>query len=215
MTVASARITKDGIWLQGSSARSPRPVPGLFLDRDGVLVEDVNYLRRPEDIRTMPGAASLLRWANEKHIPVAVVTNQSGIARDLFSWDQFESVHNEIVKQLKLQGAEIDLTLACPFHPDYTKDWNETHGYWRKPGPGLLREAADLLNLDLKKSWMVGDRESDVIAAVAAGLAGAIQVSIEDETDQCAATDSCGGNTLVIRAFKGLPEVLEFLNSRF
>ena len=157
----------------------------------------------------------MLRWAAQRHIPVAVVTNQSGIARGLFGWDEFEAVQNEIVRQLKSQGAIVDLTLACPFHPDYTKDWNETHGYWRKPGPGLLRAAAALLNLDLKKSWMVGDKESDVVAAVAAGLAGAIQVSIEDGADRRAATDSYFGDTAVIRDSNGLPGALKLLNSRF
>lgn len=213
--MTSAQITKDGIWVQGASVQAPWPVPGLLLDRDGVLVEEVNYLSRPEDIRLVPGAVSLLRWAAQRHIPVAVVTNQSGIARGLFGWDEFEAVQNQIVRQLKSQGVILDLTLACPFHPDYTKDWNETHGYWRKPGPGLLREAAALLNLDLKKSWMVGDKESDVVAAVAAGLAGAIQVSIEDGTDHRAATDSYVGDTTVIRASNGLPGVLKLLNSRF
>ncbi len=176
MTVALGRLTQDGIWVSGGPQKAPAAIPGLLLDRDGVLVEEVNYLHRREDVRLAPGAGALLRWAADQGLPVAVVTNQAGIARGMFDWDDFLSVQEEIGRQLADEGASVDLTLACPFHPEHTAGWNESHAHWRKPGPGMLQLAAELLNLDPSLSWMVGDNESDVAAARAAGLKGALHL---------------------------------------
>lgn len=176
MTVALGRLTDDGIWASGTPKMGAIPIPGLLLDRDGVLVEEVNYLSRRQDVRLALGAGALLRWAAGRNLPVAVVTNQAGIARGLFGWDDFLSVQDEITRQLAAEGARVDLTLACPFHPEHTQGWNESHAHWRKPGPGMLAQAGRMLNLDLSQSWMVGDNESDVAAAHAAGLAGAVHV---------------------------------------
>lgn len=176
MTVALGQFTDEGIWVSGIPRKAPKPVPGLLLDRDGVLVEEVNYLRRREDVRLAPGASALLRWAADQGLPVAVVTNQAGIARGMFGWDDFLSVQEEISRQLAGEGATMELTLACPFHPEHTEGWNEVHARWRKPGPGMLELAADLFNLDYSLSWMVGDNESDIAAARAAGLKGALHL---------------------------------------
>jgi len=124
----------------------------------------------------MPGAVALLRWATARGLPVAVVSNQSGIARGLFGWDDFSAVQEEISDRLADEGVRIDLMIACPFHPEHTKNWDATHARWRKPGPGMLEYAAELLNLDLGRSWMIGDAESDIAAARAAGMAGAVHV---------------------------------------
>ena len=176
MTVAPGQLTEDGIWVSARPRRAPRPVPGLLLDRDGVLVKEVNYLHRRQDVEIAPGAGALLRWAAQAGLPVAVVTNQAGIARGMFGWDEFLAVQDEIAARLAAEGAGVDLTIACPFHPEHTKGWDGAHAHWRKPGPGMLQQAGDLLNLDLSRSWMVGDNESDIAAAKAAGLAGAVHV---------------------------------------
>ena len=81
------------------------------------------------------GAAALVRWANENAIPVVVVTNQSGIDRGLFGWPQFEAVQQEIAARLAAEGARINLTIACPYHPAHTPGWDaQHHSQWRKPG---------------------------------------------------------------------------------
>jgi D-glycero-D-manno-heptose 1,7-bisphosphate phosphatase len=151
-------------------------VPGLLLDRDGVLVKEVNYLHRRQDVEIATGAVELLRWAAQAGLPVAVVTNQAGIARGMFGWDAFLAVQDEIASRLTAEGVEVDLTIACPFHPEHTPSWRAAHAHWRKPGPGMLQQAGELLNLDLARSWMVGDNASDTAAAKAAGLAGAVHV---------------------------------------
>jgi len=174
--LAPGQLTKDGIWVSGGGRRGPRPTPGLLLDRDGVLVREVNYLHRRQDVEIALGAVALLRWAAQTRLPVAVVTNQAGIARGKFGWDAFLEVQDEIVTRLGAEGVGVDLTIACPFHPEHTPGWGAAHADWRKPGPAMLKHAAELLNLDLGRSWMVGDNVSDAAAAKAAGLAGAMHV---------------------------------------
>jgi D-glycero-D-manno-heptose 1,7-bisphosphate phosphatase len=170
------QITPEGLGSIGQPLRAPVARAGLFLDRDGVVVEEVNYLRRRQDVRLERGAAALVRWANEKAIPVMVTTNQAGIARGLFDWATYQGVEGEIHAQLGAGNAHIDLTLACPFHPDFTPGYGESHAHWRKPGAGMLHLAADRLNVDLSASWFIGDKLSDIQAAKAAGLPGAILV---------------------------------------
>ena len=172
-------IEPPGVWLdvRGPPLRSPRP--GLFLDRDGVIVDDIDFLAGPENVRLLPGAAELIAEANRCAVPVAVVTNQSGIARQRFGWAAFADVEREITRRLAAAGARLDAVLACPFHPDFTPDYGDIESHWRKPGPGLVLAAARLLNIEIGMSWLVGDRTRDVEAARNAGLAGAILLSDE------------------------------------
>lgn len=168
----------NGVWF---SAASPGTMfsgtrAGLILDRDGVLVDEVGYLHQPQDVRLLDGAADFVRAANARQIPVAVVTNQSGISREYFGWPDFFETQREIGRHLGAQGATIDAVIACPFHPDHTPDWSTDHAYWRKPGVGMLELAAEHLNLNLSKSWLLGDTASDIGAACNARLAGAVHV---------------------------------------
>lgn len=168
--------TSDGIWMAGQTAKPEKPLPGLILDRDGVVIEEIGYLHRPEDVRLEPGLIELLKWTQANGIPVAVVTNQAGVDRGYFGWPDYHSVEAEIDRQLEIHGISLDMVVACPFHPCHTESYGTLHEYWRKPGPGMLRLAGEWLGLDLARSWMIGDRESDVSAAKAAGLGGAIHV---------------------------------------
>ncbi len=170
------RCNADGIWIC-RSANAARARQGLFLDRDGVLVEERHYLRDPADVVISPGAADLLIRARARGIASIVVTNQSGIARGLIDWPAFEAVQAEISRQLAIAGASVDLTLACPFHPGITPGYGPRHAHWRKPGPGLLLEGAARLGVACAASIMIGDKASDVAAAKAAGLPAAILVS--------------------------------------
>jgi D-glycero-D-manno-heptose 1,7-bisphosphate phosphatase len=189
-------------------------VPGLLLDRDGVLVREVNYLHRRQDVEIAPGAAALLRWAAQMGLPVAVVTNQAGVARGIFGWDEFRAVQDEITARLADDGVGVDLTIACPFHPDHTQGWSAAHAHWRKPGPGMLQQAANLLNLDLGRSWMVGDNESDIAAAKAAGLAGAVHVLTGHGAAFRDGARALANANFAVLCAAGLEEALDLLQSR-
>ncbi len=147
--------------------------PAIFLDRDGVLIEDVGYPHRDEDLRLVPGAAEAIRAWNEDGRVVVVVTNQSGVARGLFSLERMQSFNALIAARLAEAGARIDAVYACPYHPDAVEDrWRHPDHPDRKPNPGMILRAADDLDLDLGGSILIGDRESDLEAARRAGVEG-------------------------------------------
>ncbi len=162
--------------LQSNALNRETPRPALFLDRDGVIVEEVHYLSRPEDVRLQAGAADLIKGVRSRGFPVAVVTNQAGIARGYFGWEDYMAVERENDRQLAEEGASVDGVIACPFHPEHTPDWNQEKARWRKPGPGMVAWIGKALMADLGRSWMVGDNVSDIGAARAAGLCGAVHV---------------------------------------
>ncbi|MBF0588425.1 MAG: HAD-IIIA family hydrolase [Magnetococcales bacterium] len=162
--------------LKANSLNREAKIPGLFLDRDGVIVEEVHYLSRVADVRLQTGAAELIKGVRQAGAPVAVVTNQAGIARGYFTWDDYLAVERENDVQLHAEGTEVDGVIACPFHPQHTPDWNDEKARWRKPGPAMVEWMAEALAVDLSRSWMVGDNASDIGAAKAAGLQGAVHV---------------------------------------
>lgn len=214
MTMTPGGLTEDGIWVSAGARRGGKAVPGLLLDRDGVLVREVNYLHRRQDVEIAPGAAALLRWAAQAGLPVAVVTNQAGIARGMFGWDEFLAVQDEIAMRLAAEGVGVDLTIACPFHPEHSPGWGPAHAHWRKPGPGMLRQARDILNLDLGRSWMVGDNESDIAAAKAAGLAGAVHVLTGHGARFRANALALADATFPVLTALDLRQALQFLQTR-
>ncbi len=171
-------LESDGIW-----CRMHRPAggggaaggPALFLDRDGVVVEEVHFLHRPEDVRLVPGAASVMAAARRQGISVVLTTNQSGIARGLFGWEAFAATQSRLEILLAAERAAFDMVLACPFHPDGNPPYRAEHPC-RKPQPGMLLRAAERLGIDLAKSWVVGDRARDLEAGRAAGCAGGLHV---------------------------------------
>ena len=155
----------------------PASRPCLFLDRDGVVVEEVGYLHQVEKLAIQAGAPALIRAANAAGAGVVIVTNQSGIDRDLYTWDDYDVIDGEILARLGAEDAFVDARIANGFHPRFTDPWGDSHEFWRKPGPGMLLHAIERLNLAPERSWMVGDMASDAQAALAAGLAGAFQMN--------------------------------------
>lgn len=142
----------------------------LFLDRDGVINHEVGYLHRFEDVRWMEGIFALCRAAKALRYRLIVVTNQSGIARGLYTTQDFEQLMHWMRAEFRCQGAELDAVYYCPYHPKHgIGKWRREHED-RKPGPGMLLRAAHDLGLDLRASLLIGDRCSDVAAANAAGL---------------------------------------------
>ncbi len=134
------------------------PVPGLLLDRDGVINEECHYLHDPKDLVIIPGVAEAIATVNRLHIPVAVVSNQAGIGRGLYGLDDYEAVTCAIDTFLAERSAHVDGWYFCPHAP-------EANCACRKPRPGMLLSAASELHLDLRRSVMVGDKAGDLEAA--------------------------------------------------
>lgn len=146
------------------------PAAALFLDRDGVINEEAGYLYRREDVRWVEGIFDLVRSARHLGLKVVVVTNQSGIARGLYTTEEFLDLMQWMRGCFWSKGAELDGIYHCPYHPIHgIGKWKREH-MDRKPGPGMLLRAARDLDLDLRRSVLVGDRCSDMGAAQAAGL---------------------------------------------
>jgi D-glycero-D-manno-heptose 1,7-bisphosphate phosphatase len=131
--------------------------PAAFLDRDGTIIRDTEYLRDPDQVELLPGAAAAIRRLNEAGWPVIVVTNQSGIARGLLTEQDYERVRMRVDKLIGAEGARIDASYHCPHHPDFSGPCS-----CRKPGVKLYSDAAAAHDLDTRRSWYVGDRLRDV-----------------------------------------------------
>lgn len=149
-----------------------RDCPALFLDRDGTLIEDPGYNADPDRVRLFPGVAGSLKAFRAVGYALVVVTNQSGIGRGLYSWHDYDAVARRLDALLAAEGVAFDAVLACSHAPD-----GDTPCGWRKPAPGMIREAVSLLSLDLSRSLLVGDKLTDLRAAEAAGLPRAIHVA--------------------------------------
>lgn len=152
-------------------SRTPRPGqpprPALFLDRDGVLIADQNYLADPEQVRLLPGVGPALVRAARAGFLLVGVSNQSGIGRGYFGLDDFQRVMVRLEELLAEQGVVFDSFHYCPHAPG-------DGCVCRKPLPGMLDEARAVLPLDLERSWMIGDKGSDVAFGRAAGLGAAL-----------------------------------------
>ncbi|MGD0442399.1 MAG: HAD family hydrolase [Edaphobacter sp.] len=142
----------------------------LFLDRDGVVNEEVGYLYRAEEVRFVDGIFSLCRTAAALGYRLIVVTNQAGIARGYYAEADFEVLMEFMRGELRAEGVELDAVYFCPFHPEHGVGKYKQEHEDRKPGTGMLRRGAREFGVELSESVLVGDRCSDVGAANAAGL---------------------------------------------
>ena len=148
--------------------------PAVFLDRDGTIIQDEGYLRDPDRMTLLPGAAPAIERLNANGWAVVVVTNQSGIARGLLSLDEYRATERRLSQLLEREGARLDGQYFCPHLPALTGGCD-----CRKPGTLLYRQAAEQLELELGRSWWVGDRLRDVLAADAFGGRGVLIGEIE------------------------------------
>lgn len=143
--------------------------PAVFMDRDGTLIAERDYLADPGGVVLVPGAAEALRALRRAGYALVVVTNQSGIARGLYTLDDYQTVAVRLDRVLAEAGVTVDATRFCPHHPDFSGPCT-----CRKPGTGMYREAASELGLDPAASWYVGDKVSDVAPAFALGGRGVL-----------------------------------------
>ena len=145
----------------------------VFLDRDGTINRYVGFLRNIDDFELLPGAAEGIRAINESGYLAIVVTNQPVVARGEVTEEQLSEIHRKMETQLGREGAYLDGIYYCPHHPDKgfagERPELKTACKCRKPKPGMLLQAAEEFNIDLSRSWMIGDGENDVKAGKAAG----------------------------------------------
>ena len=159
----------------------------MFCDRDGVIIRDLGYLSNPQEIEILEGVPKAIRLLKEHSFRVIVVTNQSGVARGLFPESAVGEVNQSINLRMSREGATIDSFYYCPHHLDATIARYRVACDCRKPKPGMLLRAADDLGIDLTRSFMVGDKPSDVVAGRSAGASpimissSAVPVSCSEE----------------------------------
>ncbi len=136
----------------------------MFLDRDGTIIVERDYLSDPDEVVLIDGVAEALSEARAAGYALVIVTNQSGIGRGYFSWDDYRAIETRVESLLDAAGASVDATYVCPHDPSVLPACS-----CRKPATGLYVEAAAALDLDVASSWFVGDKESDVLPASAMG----------------------------------------------
>jgi D-glycero-D-manno-heptose 1,7-bisphosphate phosphatase len=159
--------------LAESAERRARPRrPAVFLDRDGVINVDRGYVSRRADFKWIPGAIEAIKALNDAGYYVFVATNQSGIARGLYSEREMQELHDYIARKLATSGARIDDWRHSPFHPEGTVIAYKRTSDWRKPRPGMILDLMQAWPVDRAKSVLIGDKESDMRAARAANVRG-------------------------------------------
>jgi len=144
--------------------------PAVFLDRDGTINLDHDYVYRTEDFEFIPGSLDAIRLLNDEGFKVIVVTNQSGIGRGFYSVDDMNGLHEFVQNQCRRHEAHIDAFLFCPHHPEAKLENYRRTCDCRKPATGMIDRAATLFPLDLSRSWVIGDSAADMGMAKSAGL---------------------------------------------
>lgn len=135
--------------------------PCLFLDRDGIVIEDCGYPHRPADLKIIPAVIPLIKWANTNNWLVIILTNQAGIAKGIFGLEKYQIFHAELCAQLTKTGVHIDATFYCPFHAEGSVALYAKPSLSRKPNPGMLLKAMAQFPIDIRRSLMIGDKPSD------------------------------------------------------
>ena len=153
--------------VDGESLKQERRA--VFLDRDGTINVDKDYLHRVEDFEFIPGAVEAIRLLKESGFLVLVVTNQSGIGRGYYDEAALERIHRHMADELARSGASVDGCYFCPHHPHHGTGEYRVACACRKPLPGMLLQAAADWGVDLSASYMIGDKLADVEAGIKAG----------------------------------------------
>ena len=141
----------------------------VFFDRDGTLIHDPGYLNHPDQVQVMDGVAEAVKEFQVLGYKTVVASNQSGVARGVVSVETLERIHDRLRELLAAKGATLDAIYYCPYHPEGTVPEYRKDSDWRKPRPGMLLAAAQEMDLDLSRSWMIGDSDRDVQAGRSAG----------------------------------------------
>lgn len=173
----------------------------VFLDRDGTLNVEKHYLHKPQDFQFTENAPRAIREMNKLGFRVIVISNQSGVAKGLFSSADVEHLHRYIDSELEKYGAHISAYYYCPHHPDYGAECD-----CRKPKTGLVERAVQDFNIDVASSWMVGDKASDILCAQKAGVQPAFVATGYGERER----HKCPGTAV----FENLHEFAQFIGKQ-
>jgi histidinol-phosphate phosphatase family protein len=142
----------------------------VFFDRDGVIIQQVDFLIKPGQLKLLPDVGKVIKVLNHFGFLAVVITNQPVVARGLIKPEGIDKIHSVLINRLKKRGAKIDAVYFCPHHPNATLKKYRKRCRCRKPEPGMILKAARDLNINLKKSFMVGDALIDIVAGKRAGL---------------------------------------------
>ena len=179
--------------------------PALFLDRDGVINQEINYLHRIEDFEFIDGVFATCQYFQEKGYGLFVVTNQAGIGRGYYTEQQFHRLNDWMIEQFAARGVWICQTYFSPYHPTAGIGMYRCDHVDRKPNPGMLLRARADWGVDLARSLLVGDKESDILAGINAGVGMTALVrsghTIEEGSTQA---------SIVIDSIAELPGVVDF-----
>jgi D,D-heptose 1,7-bisphosphate phosphatase len=160
--------------VKADEAETMRERPAAFLDRDGTITVERGYLRRPDDVELIPGAADAVRSLGQAGFLAVVVSNQSGVARGLMTEEDVALVHEKLESLLAIEGARLDGAYYCPNFAEGTDERYTRDVSCRKPAPGLIERAVRDLGIDLPSSVMVGDQVSDIELASGVGIPGVL-----------------------------------------
>ena len=180
-TELSLHVPRSSRFHSTRFASEPKSSAAVFLDRDGLIIKDVNYLSDECQIQIMPQAAEGLVMLQD-FFYLIIVTNQSGIARGIFTEQQLAVIHSDLVSRLECKDVVIDAIYYCPHLPDARLKKYRIECDCRKPKPGMLIGASVAWGLDLSSSYMLGDRRSDVEAGLAAGTKS---IHVRSENSEC------------------------------
>jgi D-glycero-D-manno-heptose 1,7-bisphosphate phosphatase len=146
----------------------------IFIDRDGTINKDIGYVSSPDELIIYPWAAEAVRLINESEFKAIVITNQSGIARQLYTEETLDAIHERLTYELASEHARIDAIYYCPHHPKIGDERYRRVCECRKPNSGMLRQAAREHDIDLARSYVIGDKASDINLATGAGARGVL-----------------------------------------
>lgn len=146
----------------------------IFIDRDGTLNEDIGYVSSPAQLVLYPWAAEAVRLINNSGLKAIIITNQSGIARGMYTEDDLDKIHSRMIEELSREGARIDAVYYCPHHPEVGDARYRVACDCRKPRIGMVNAAAREHNIDLARAFVIGDKASDIELAGNAGARGAL-----------------------------------------
>lgn len=141
-----------------------------FLDRDGVINEDKGYISRIQDFKIFPQTANAIKLLNDNNFLVILITNQAGVGRGFIKLEELRIIHTYLKNKLKKKGAYINDIYFCPFHPLYGLGKYKKNSKDRKPGSGMIIKARKKWNIDIKQSFMIGDKKSDFLCAKGVSL---------------------------------------------
>lgn len=179
--------------------------PGLFLDRDGVINQDLGYVHRREDFKFIDGIFDLCREAQRLGYWIFVITNQAGIGRGYYSESEFLELTDWMKNYFRSEGIEITAVYFCPFHPQYGMGKYKRESNCRKPRPGMILQAVEEFGVDLSRSVLVGDKPTDVEAGNAAGIISKILFDQEAKHSAALSTDA---TVLVVNDLRKVPPIL-------